>query len=307
VNDLSLNDYQRQALQTDILPGAGAHPATADEALLLPLLGLSGEVGQLAAQIKKRIRDKQGYSGFQEEVSEELGDALWYLAVLADRAHLQLGDVAEKNLRKASEAFAPTGTFLPAVYDAERAPDQQLPRHLVVRFSEHDVQRNGRAVPSVVVRVLDEAGEPLGDPLDDNRAVEDDYRYHDVFHLAHMAVLGWSPVMRAVLRPKRKRRGDDADRVEDGGRAIAIEEGLTAAVFSEARLHSFFGTADRIPSDLIKLCRRMTSHLEVADKSGAQWQAALLTGYRVFHQLREHRGGVVTADMTAGTLTFNPP
>ncbi|MGW7530630.1 hypothetical protein ACWGJ5_46485, partial [Streptomyces sp. NPDC054783] len=29
--------------------------------------------------------------------------------------------------------------------------------------------------------------------------VEDDYRFHDAFHLAHAAVLGWSPVSRFLL------------------------------------------------------------------------------------------------------------
>jgi NTP pyrophosphatase (non-canonical NTP hydrolase) len=304
VTPLTLDAYQQQALETDVLPGAGEHPSTADESLMLPLLGLSGEVGQLAAQIKKRVRDRQGYTGFQSEIAEELGDALWYLAVLADRAGLRLSDIAQQNLHKAHEAFAPPDMLLRGLYDSDRPQEQQLPRQLTVRFEEGHTEHHGVTVPTVVVHVLGADGEVLGDPLDDNRSTEDDYRYHDVFHLAYLAVLGWSPVMRAVLRPKRKRRGDQADRIQDGGRAIAIEEGLTAAVFSEARLHTYFASADRVPGDLIKLCQRMTSHLEVADRSGAQWQAAILAGYRVFHQLREHRGGTVVADMNTGTLEF---
>jgi len=39
------------------------------------------------------------------------------------------------------------------------------------------------------VRIYDGA-QPVGDPLDDNSEHDDAYRYHDVFHLAHMTVLG---------------------------------------------------------------------------------------------------------------------
>jgi hypothetical protein len=83
--------------------------------------------------------------------------------------------------------------------------------------------------------------QPVGDPLDDNSEHSDDYRYHNVFHLAHMAVLGWSPVMRRLLGCKRSEL-PTVDRVQDGGRAAAIEEGLTAYMFTMAGEHSFFST-----------------------------------------------------------------
>lgn len=35
-----------------------------------------------------------------------------------------------------------------------------------------------------------DGAQPVGDPLDDNSEHDDPYRYHDVFHLAHMTVLG---------------------------------------------------------------------------------------------------------------------
>ncbi len=299
---LTLDDYQAQAVRTDVLP-AGSNGRD-DDAFVLPLLGLVGEIGGLATQLKKRRRDEQGYSGFDDELREELGDALWYLAVLADRAGVALSELAHDNLLKAAEAFGTPRPSASRPYDADRPEIERLPRRLSVRFDERIVERHGEQVPIVTVSVLDGAGHPVGDPLDDNSAHDDDYRYHDVFHLAHMAVLGWSPVLRATLRPKRKRRGSRQDRVEDGGRAIAIEEGLTATVFSEARLHSYFATADRVPGDLVKLCRRLTSGLEVADRSAGDWQRAILAGYSTFHQLRRNRGGVVVADQDARTLDY---
>ena len=38
----------------------------------------------------------------------------------------------------------------------------------------------------------------LGNDLMDNAYEDDGYRFHDVFHLACAAVLGWSPVLRAL-------------------------------------------------------------------------------------------------------------
>ena len=45
--------------------------------------------------------------------------------------------------------------------------------------------------------LLKSGGFLLGDRLTDNHLPEDDYRFHDVFHLAFAAVLGWSPTTRA--------------------------------------------------------------------------------------------------------------
>ena len=51
----------------------------------------------------------------------------------------------------------------------------------------------------------------------------------------------------------------------------------------------------------------MTDYLEVSSRSRTDWQHAILTGYSVFRDVVEHRGGVVTADLDARTLTFDGP
>ncbi len=149
-------------------------------------------------------------------------------------------------------------------------------------------------------------GTPVGDPLDDNSDEDDEYRYHDAFHLAHMAVLGWSPVMRSLLRVKRN-SFRDVDRVQDGGRAIAIEEGLSAYVFSTARAHSYFDSATNVPAEITKACRGMTAHLEVARRTAQDWEYAILAGYRAFNALTRHRGGTLRADLNKRALDFTPP
>jgi NTP pyrophosphatase (non-canonical NTP hydrolase) len=305
--EMTLDSYQEHALHTDILP-RGNGSGSDDDRFVLPLLGLAGEVGALATEWKKRRRDTAGYRAFTDELREELGDALWYMAVLADRAGLRLSEVACSNLAKVREAYLTEDT-LPshALYDDARPSNEQLPRQLSVIFDEQVVDRDGEEITAVTIRVAGDSASAIGDPIDDNSDTGDDYRYHDVFHLAHMAVLGWSPVLRTILRPKRKRRGDArVDRIEDGGRAIAIEEGLTAAVFAEAARHSYFATAERLPHELLKSCARMTAHLEVASRTTADWQHAILAGYRVYNKLREHRRGRVDADMVTRTLRFTP-
>jgi hypothetical protein len=44
----------------------------------------------------------------------------------------------------------------------------------------------------------------VGDPLTDNSHRPDGYRFHDVFHMSYAVHLGWSPVLRALLKLKRK-------------------------------------------------------------------------------------------------------
>ena len=300
--DLSLDEYQRRALTTDILPKDGT---VAD--LVLPLLGIVGEVGELSTEWKKRNRDATGYRAFDLSVREELGDALWYVAALASRVGLTLGEIAQANLDKAAGEFMANEPPRPHdLYDEDKEPQEQLPRRLVVRFEEHTEIRDGRGIGVVTLTVLngDMAFRRMGDPIDDNSDVDDFYRYHDALHLGHMALLGWSPVIRSILDPKHKRKSvERLDRVEDGARSVVIEEGLTASVFAEAADHSFFETTTRVPRDLVKSCMRATAHLEVGNRSVADWQHAILAGYNGFRFLIEHRSGVLVADLRTRTLT----
>jgi NTP pyrophosphatase (non-canonical NTP hydrolase) len=293
---MDINDYQRRAADSDILPS--------DE-FSLPLLGLAGEIGSLATELKKRERDALGYRGFRDEVREELGDLMWYAAALARRCDLNLGQVLTENLHKVEERYNRPSTPPPhELFDEDFPTHEQLPRQIEITFVETDLAAD-TTPPVPVVRIYRGVG-TVGDPLDDNSDDNDDYRYHDALHLAHMAVLGWSPTMRGLLDVKR-RSDSDVNRIQDGGRASVIEEGLTAYVFSVAAEHSFFATSSHVPADVIKACRKMTAHLEVSERQSADWEYAILAGYEMFRALKEHRGGTVRADLTTRTLTFTPP
>src|SRR5690606_39032404 len=70
-NDMDFDDYQEKAALTDQF-----RDKKADDALMIPLLGIAGETGTLLSEFKKKIRDKDSYEGFSDRADEELGDIL---------------------------------------------------------------------------------------------------------------------------------------------------------------------------------------------------------------------------------------
>jgi len=65
-------------------------------------MGLAGECGEVLNKIKKVYRDKQGIfdKETKEAIGDELGDVLWYLAVLSQDLGQSLEDIGAKNLTK---------------------------------------------------------------------------------------------------------------------------------------------------------------------------------------------------------------
>jgi NTP pyrophosphatase (non-canonical NTP hydrolase) len=94
---MNLNEYQSAALKTAIYPFRGTN-------FTYPALGLCGEAGEVAEKCKKIIRDQESniYPFNIEDIKKELGDTLWYLAVLADEFNIELEDVAKTNIEKLS-------------------------------------------------------------------------------------------------------------------------------------------------------------------------------------------------------------
>jgi hypothetical protein len=174
--------------------------------------------------------------------------------------------------------------------------EERLPRQFSVTFSE---RRNGA---QVLVRIMVN-GVIIGDTLTDNAHKDDGYRFHDVFHLAYAAVLGWSPVVRGLLR--RKRKSDvRIDEIEDGGRAAVVEEAISILVFNEAAQRGWFKEESSVDIGLLKTIIRLTAGLEVQRCTAKQWKAAILQGYAAFNQLQRLHGGRVEVDLDKQTLQF---
>ena len=65
-------------------------------------LGLTSEVGEVADKIKKWIRDNNADTAKldKEAIANELGDVLWYTALMAHLLGISLDDVAKRNIDK---------------------------------------------------------------------------------------------------------------------------------------------------------------------------------------------------------------
>lgn len=95
---VQMNEYQDRAATTAIYPGAGSGSLSA-----LTYLGLGlGEVGEVQGKLKKVIRDNDGVvtPEAREAIAGEIGDVLWYVAMLARELNLALEDIATDNLEK---------------------------------------------------------------------------------------------------------------------------------------------------------------------------------------------------------------
>ena len=82
--------YEMKAGQTAIFPK--------NQALEYLALGLTSEAGEVAGKVKKLIRD-----GTQSDVASEIGDVLWYCAMLASEVNVSLGKIMENNLEKLND------------------------------------------------------------------------------------------------------------------------------------------------------------------------------------------------------------
>ncbi|MDQ3139149.1 MAG: nucleoside triphosphate pyrophosphohydrolase family protein, partial [Pseudomonadota bacterium] len=177
-------------------------PSAADDdfalAVIVPMLGLAGETGQLLSEYKKHLRDGEAHRLFKDRVGEELGDLLWYVANVASKFGLDLDDIAEHNLTKVRARWSSPSVNAPDL-DSALPAGERLPRQMTVRLVEESGSTDRPKVRMTI------NGEGIGSLLGDNAYDPDGYRFHDVFHLAYAAVLGWSPNLRAFLKRKRKK------------------------------------------------------------------------------------------------------
>lgn len=92
---MDLNEYQTAAAKTAAYPSIGA-------SFVYPALGLAGEAGEVVEKVKKIFRNYNGVitDEYRDLIKKELGDVLWYIALLSQEFGFTLDDVAEENLKK---------------------------------------------------------------------------------------------------------------------------------------------------------------------------------------------------------------
>jgi hypothetical protein len=269
---------QRAASETNRLRLGGPQGAIG------PMMGLASETGSILNVYKKSLRD-----GI---------------------------DLAAKRPRQRTEAECAN---LPA-FDAEYPARERFPRRLVVAVSERVLPSGRHAAALMLVSAEPDAfpdgpvtiggrlagfqaGTELGDPLTGNTRRMDAYRFHDAIHPGFMAVLGWSPVMRALLRLKRK-SSPEADECEDGARAIFAEEGLAAMLSRLAPGRTGFLSQTSVDGVVIEVAKAAATGLEAEDVPGWLWQSAIHQGFTAMHLLNQNGGGHLVADLDTRELAY---
>lgn len=263
------------------LPAAGGSQLAAH-------LDFGASVGEVLAAIS---------SSTHSEIGARLRRSWALLTVISKDANVSLRDAAERNTAKTRSRWPDEKRYAP-LFDDGFPVEEQLPRRLQVEFLErsHGAQR------AVLLRCNDIN---FGDRLTDNIEDPDGYRFHDVFHFAYAVHLGWSPVVRALMRTKRKSK-PEVDEAQDGARAVIIEEAVSAIVFSRAKRLKFFDGLDHVDLDLLKTVKEFVDGFEVAAAPLWQWESAILDGYRLFRALRDGGGGRVALALVERRLTYTP-
>ena len=90
---LTMDTYQEQAKATAVYP-----EVKADQYLIA---GLAGEVGELASIFAKHWRGDGDLN--HDHAKAELGDVLWFVAILAEQLDTDLSTVAQGNLNKLAD------------------------------------------------------------------------------------------------------------------------------------------------------------------------------------------------------------
>jgi NTP pyrophosphatase (non-canonical NTP hydrolase) len=255
------------------------------------VIALAGKAGLLLNEYSA------GKIGNDRDVlSSHLGNIFCALNQAATVADVDLMHAAQNNVRKINSRWPRTRQYT-QLFDLGFSEAEQLPRKIEMHIVETHVA--GR---TCVIQLCN--GVEIGSRLTDNKVVEDDYRFHDVFHLANAAILGWSPCLRALFKVKRKSK-PEVDETQDGARAILIEEGLSTLVFHHALRLNYFASIKNLDYSLLKTVQDFVTGFEVDQCPLWQWEQAILKGFEVFRKLRMHRRGVVTADLVERSITFS--
>lgn len=290
---MEFNEYQNKAKLT-------LQKYNTDETAntVIPYLGIIGEAGSVISELKKKLRDGDSYINFNNKLKEELGDVLWYLAVIASQNGIDLNEIAEENISKISDRFFEKDVTDFTNYDEGFNKEESLPEEFEIKFISFI--KEGRKLVKIINK---DSGEVIGDPLTDNNYEDDGYRFHDIFHFGYLANLGWSPVIRQLLKKKRK-SNPDIDANEDGARAQIIEELISLLIYSESKDNKLLKYSNNIDTGLLKLVKRLVKDLEVKNCSARQWEVTILNSYKIFNTLIENNGGRVLVSKKNRRLTY---
>ena len=278
----------------DIQPLSSTTNSLASSVFEQRLIELAGKVGRLLDDVAgDRIVCNR------DVLAAHLVEILRAVVSAADEAGVDLDEAAHQNVVKTLSRW-PTADERtpPPLFDEDDDSEERLPRRIEMNIAERD-SREKRYVRLRCNEIN------IGDRITDNKAEEDDYRFHDVFHLAYAAILGWSPVTRALFKVKRKSK-PKVDETEDGARAALVEEGISNWIFSHACQLNYFESITTLDYPLLKAIQAQVKGYEVESCPLWLWEKAILEGYAMFRYLRAQRKGTVIADLNERSISFKP-
>ncbi|HSW98806.1 MAG TPA: nucleoside triphosphate pyrophosphohydrolase family protein [Candidatus Saccharimonadales bacterium] len=93
---MTFDEYQKQALTTAIFNPDPLMDKT------IWAMGVAGEAGEVVEKWKKIVAYKDGVVSVEDkaELAKELGDVVWYIAVLAEQLGLTFEEVMQQNVAK---------------------------------------------------------------------------------------------------------------------------------------------------------------------------------------------------------------
>ena len=101
---MNMNEYQELAKITEKDYGPNKMELTNNwKRLVSHVLGVAGEAGEVANYVKKGVFHEHGIK--PEKIKDELGDILWYVALIAETIHISLEDVAQHNVAKLKKRY----------------------------------------------------------------------------------------------------------------------------------------------------------------------------------------------------------
>ena len=215
-----------------------------------------------------------------------------YLQAL-QAANVSFSKIAHMNIEKTRGRFLDPDISTLPTFDSNFPDEERLPLHFKIKITQ---RKSGQSY-------LQWNGVFIGDPLTDNILDPDGFRFHDVLHFAHAAILHWSPTFRALIKQKRK-SDPKLDEAQDGGRAIVVEEGLIAWIFSRAKYLDFFDGQNSVSFDMLKTIQQFVRGYEVEECPLKLWERVILEGYEIFRHVRDNNGGIVVGDREARTIIY---
>ncbi len=290
---VSLADLERIVERADSGKNDSGRPGTGEgvEKFTERLVHFAGVVGLLVSDFGNESGGEHAST-----FAKRLPDVIRALAESARSGGIDLREAARRNLEKTRDRWPGPNAVATSLFDSGYDEDEQIPRTIEMVFQEKVIGEKRYAIQKC-------NGIKIGDRLTDNMTEDDGYRYHDIFHLSFAAILGWSPVVRALFKCKRK-SNPIVDEVEDGARAVVIEEGVSTWVFNYASRHNFFEGLSTLDYDLLKRIRVLVRGFEVERCRLWEWENAILQGYGVFRNVRASHGGVVLANLHQRTITL---